>query len=270
MKKLFCFTFVLYSLCVQGFAQQSISEINTRLVRLYERLSSAPDDPARIAVNDSIKELIESYVKSEDVFSHNLKNLRYLGQITSPDSLLKIVTWNLPLNNNGMFYSYVLRRKPDGPVLVYPLSAGYSNKSILQDTTYTRSDWYGALYYDIRPFMAGGTAGWVVLGLNSGDPQITRKLIDVITFTDDDSIIFGKKVFLKERLRHRIVLNYASSGMMTLRFMTDNSIVFDHLVPVGATPDNRPLYGSDFSFDSYTNSDGIWTFSENIDVRNKE
>lgn len=271
MKYIFYFIIVISSLCSKGFAQQSTDEINNNLIHLYQRLSSAKDDPSRLAINDSIRELIESYVKSEDVFSQNLEDLRYLGQITSPDSLLKIITWNLPLDNyNGVFYSYILRRKLNGPVLVYPLSAGYSNKSILQDTTYTRANWYGALYYDIRPFFVGGTSSWVVLGLNTGDPRITRKMIDVISFTDDDSISFGKKVFLKERHLHRVVFNYASSGMMSLRFMTDKSIVFDHLVPVGATPDNRPLYGSDFSFDSYTNYDGVWTFSENIDVRNNE
>ncbi|HLN19852.1 MAG TPA: hypothetical protein VK213_02095 [Bacteroidales bacterium] len=253
-------------------AQQTLEDINSTLKNLYLRLNTATEDTTRCQVNDSIDLYINSYVNSKSVFTKNLRDLRYLGQITSPDSLLKIVTWNLALENHkGFFYSYIIRRKSkEEPATIYRLSSPYNETPILSDTTYSQSEWYGALYYDTRPVRIKGNNCWIVLGINPADPLITRKIIDVISFNESDSIMFGKKIFLNERLRNRVVFQYESAGMMTLRFNSDTSIVFDHLVPVGATSDNRPLYGADYSYDSYTFTNGTWAFSKNFDARNKE
>ena len=37
-------------------------------------------------------------------------------------------------------------------------------------------------------------AGYL-LGLDYGNPEISRKIIDVVSFAPDDSIIFGQKCF---------------------------------------------------------------------------
>ncbi len=72
-----------------------------------------------------------------------------------------------------------------------------------------------------------------MLGIDYGNPVITRKIIDVLSFAADDSILFGRKWFESgEVTRYRHVFEYASNGMMSLSFSSDKSIVFDHLVPV--------------------------------------
>ena len=211
-----------------------MSDASELLEKLYKRLVNNYVDTVRLRINDSIKVIIESYVNSDSVFYHNYRNLKYLGQFTSSDSLLKIVTWNLVLSGMpGKYFCYIIKRQEDEKKnLVYKLTSDYKNPPLATDTIYTEKEWYGALYYDIKPYTLDGRKMWVLLGIDYGNPFISRKIIEVLSFSSDNSIVFGRKWFSSGQVtKYREVFEYASNGMMSLRFKSDSSIVFDHLVP---------------------------------------
>ena len=98
--------------------------------------------------------------------------------------------------NPGRYFCYFIRKQEPGKEnIIYRLSSAYSENPVMTDTTYTESDWYGALYYDLKPFKIGDKRFWVLLGIDYGNPYITRKIIEVLSFTADNSIIFGRKWF---------------------------------------------------------------------------
>ena len=101
---------------------------------------------------------------------------------------------------------------------------------------------------------------------------MTRKIIDVLSFTPEDKIIFGRKWFDSGRsVNYRHVLEYSSSAIISLRFRSDNSIVFDHLVPLPPSGNDDRLYnGPDYSYDAYILKNGLWNLSINVDARNKQ
>lgn len=249
-------------------------ESSDSLGKLFGRLQTNYSDNVRLRINDSIKSIIESYVSSDRIFVHRFPNLRYLGQITSSDSLVKIITWNLVLRDEpGRYFCYFIRKSPDGkPNTVYSLTNTYSEKPINTDTIYSQSDWYGALYYDIKPFRTQNNYCWVLLGINFSNPLVTRKIIEVITFTPGNSIIFGRKWFdYSGNIEYRHVFEYSSTGIMSLRFGSDTSIVFDHLVPLPPSANDGHMYsGSDYSFDAYILKNGLWNLTFNVDVRNRQ
>lgn len=265
--------FILFSSCeING--QTVVTPVSAELEKLYGRLIKIPDDSTKIQVNDSIKFLIESYVESDSVFNHRFSNLRYLGQITSPDSLIKIVSWNLVFaNRSGRYYTYIIRKQNAGMKnLIYRLNADYNEIKIRSDTTYSADNWYGTLYYDIRPQTINGKTSWVILGIDYGNPLISRKLIDVIDFTQDDKIIFGMRIFSSsDSVKYREVFEYSSEAAMSLRFANDGSIVFDHLVPFSPELANdRQYYGPHYSNDAYVPEQGLWKFKLSVDARNIE
>ncbi len=244
------------------------------LAKLYHRLVISSSDADRIRINDSIRLIFSSYAESDTVFNHRFRNLRYAGQITSPDSLIKIITWNLNLENSpSMYYCYLIRKQAPGKKnIVYRLTTTYKNEKIETGKYYSTSDWYGALYYDIRPVKPCNDQSWVLLGMDLSNSFISKKIIDVLSFTSEDSVIFGKKWFVSgENVKYRDVFEYSSAGMMSLRFSSDSSIVFDHLVPFSPEMENdRQYYGPDYSYDSYDYEKGTWKFKLNVDARNKE
>ena len=255
-------------------SQISPDEMSGTIDKLFGRLHSVSEDSVRLRINDSIEFFIEAYVSSDKIFAQNLSNLRYLGQITSSDSIIKIVTWNLVLNNEpGRYFCYFIRKSTDGNANdVYSLTRSYDDKQILADTVYSQTDWYGALYYDIRPFYTDNRKCWVLLGINLSNPLLTRKVIEVLSFTRENKIIFGRRWFDSGKsLNFRHVLEYSAGAIISLRFRSDNSIVFDHLVPLPPSGyDDRLYSGPDYSYDAYIFKNGIWSLTINVDARNKQ
>lgn len=254
-------------------SQVPVKETSQLLEELFDRLVNNYNDSDRININDSISLILDSFVKSDSVFTHRFTNLRYLGQITSPDTLLKIITWNLVLEKEpGRYFCYFIRKEGPGKEnRIYKLSAHYNVKKIMTDSIYSEHDWYGALYYDLKPYNIDSKYSWVMLGIDYGNSYISRKIIETLSFSSDGSIIFGRKWFDSgNEIKFRAVFEYASNAMMSLRFKSDRSIVFDHLVPfTPSMKDDRQYYGPDYSFDAYNFENGLWKLTINVDARNQ-
>jgi hypothetical protein len=252
--------------------QYPVSDPSLRLENLFDKLAVTTLDSARIIINDSIDNFIKLYAASDSVFTHRFTRIRYLGQVGSSEEHLKIITWNLILRNSpGRYYCYFINRT--GKVnSVYKISGIYEKDPVRTDTIYTNADWYGALYYDVRMVKRDNEIYWVLLGVDYGNPAVTRKIIDVVNFEPDGKIIFGKKLFSKnEALSDRVVLEYSSDAVVTLKFITDSKIAFDHLVPFSPEfENNREKYGPEFSYDGYLLEKGLWKYRDNIDIRNKK
>ena len=274
--RLFIIYLILFMLFSTSVAKSQVSATDTPQVleELFDRLVGNYNDSERIQINDSIRLILDSYVKSDSVFTHRFTNLRYLGQIVSPDSSLKIITWNLVLENEpGKYFCYFIRKQDAVKEnKIYRLSVTYNEKPVDSDTTYTESDWYGALYYDLRPFIIDNIRCWILLGIDYGNSEISRKIIEVLSFTPENSIVFGRKWFASgEEKTYRAVFEYASNAMMSLRFRSESSIIFDHLVSFSSThKDDRRYYGPDYSFDAYNFENGLWKLVLNVDARNKQ
>lgn len=267
---IFIFTLSLCSTGVKG--QPAGQKVSSVLEKLYSRLINSTEDSVRLRINDSLTIIIDGYVRSDSIFRHKFNNLRYLGQITSPDLQLKIVTWNLILKNTASRYFCYFILRSGKEIKVYKLKATYKTDPIRTDSTYSANNWYGALYYDMRQLKKEFRGTWMLLGIDYGNFSITRKIIDVMTFTPDGGILFGKKWFdTGDAVKYREVLEYASTAVISLKFISDKSIVFDHLVPTSKDlAGNREFYAPDYSYDAYNFNKGIWKLEMNVDIKNKK
>lgn len=275
MKRLLLLSSIFTLLFVNYIAGQTTSgSIASDLEGMLRRLRENHSSSEKLAINDSLKAVIEVYAASDSVFSHRFSNLRFLGQILSPDDKVKLITWNLILDDGGnRYFCYIIRRAAAGSQnSIYKLSGIYNEAPVRTDTVYTDKDWYGALYYEIKPFRSGKETDYILLGIDYGNSFITRKIIDVLSFSPDNTIVFGKRCFNDGKtIAPRVVFEFSATAVMSLRFVSEKSIVFDHLSPISPEyKDNRQFYGPDFSFDSYDLENGLWKLKSNIDIRNKE
>jgi len=241
------------------------------LQELFYGIIDTRNNEERIQLNDSIIKIIDKYVESERVLDHRFTDLRYLGQILSPDSRLKIITWNLNLTDGtNKYFCYLIRRAKKGkPNEIFKLTAVNMDEPPSINTTYSEENWYGALYYAVQPFRYKRETCYVLLGLDYTNLLVSTKIIDVLTFTEDGGIIFGKDCFIREgEKRFRELLKYSSDGVAILRFNNRKSIIFDHLVPVSQVRRNSPAYYvPEFSFDAYVLKKGMWRFKENYEPK---
>ncbi len=250
------------------------SELSLTLSGIFTRILNSNRDNERKRLNDSLVLLMDSYTASDSVLNHKIDNVRYLGQIVSPDSRLKIITWNLILRDVGnKYFCYLIVKGSKGQKnKVYRLTGENRDEAESTGLIYTEKDWYGALYYAIQPFTKDGIRHYLLLGIDYGNSGVTRKIIDVLTINPDGRIVFGEKCFNKDNeISSRVVIEYSSEAVVSLRMKNSKCAVFDHLVSVSDDHRNDPKYmGSEFSFDGYVRKKGMWMFVSNIDVRNKK
>lgn len=274
MRQTILFIFFAVICCIPALKAQPDKVIEPKLENLFNKMAVSENDDEKKALNDTVVTLVQQYINMDSVFYHRLNNIRFLGQITSPDSLLKILTWNVAYSGGDhVYYCYMLKRSSENdPVETYLLKGTSGIGRISKDTTYTQFDWYGSLYYDIRPFTLKDEKYYVLLGLDFKDPFITRKVIEIVKFTDENKLLFGSLCFSDSgKLSYREVFEYSSRASMILRFDTENEIVFDHLSPFSPEYiDNFQYYGPDFSYDAYLLEDGQWKLKQDVDVRNKQ
>jgi hypothetical protein len=274
MKRTLSAAILLLLVSFSSFSQETDRTGGQLLDRLFKRILSTQDDNERMRLNDSVKLIVSQYVSSHSFSEMKIEGVKNLGQIVSPDNRVRILTWNLALRNSpGKYFCYLIRKGEQGAAdQVNFLNTEYTRDPIRSDTVYTQADWYGALYYDIKPFHTDNRLCWVLLGVNLSDPLATRKIIEVLSYTPDNRLIFGRRWFDDgNTVAYRHVLEYSSSAVISLRFMPDSSIVFDHLVPLQPQPGDEKIYlAPDYSYDAFIYSDRLWNFNRNVDARNRE
>jgi hypothetical protein len=254
-------------------ANSNYQAIAIKLETLFNKMAISEDDAEKSSLNDTIDAIIQEYIKTDSVFYHRFNNTKFLGQITSPDSLVKILTWNVAYSDRAQNYNcYLLYRgNKNDEIRSYKLITISGADKIRTDTVYSQKNWYGSLYYDIRPFFINSEKYYILLGIDFKDAFLTRKVIEIVQFAEGNNLLFGELCFAdQDKMRYREVFNYSSRAAMTLRFDLDDLIVFDHLSPFSPEyKDNFQYYGPDFSYDAYSLENGQWKLKQDIDVRNK-
>lgn len=255
----------------QAKSQTEVVDVPKTLEGLFIRILKA-DDSERIRLNDSVRLIINSYIHSDSVMNHMFDNLRYLGQINSPDRNIKIITWNIPLQTGeNRYYLHIIKKdKKSERNTVYSLEGKNREEAPVTDKSYSSYDWYGALYYSIQPFRIKREKLYILLGLDTDNVKFSRKIIEVLAFNEKDEVIFGRDCLLREgKKKYREVLEYSAEGMISLRISSRKLIVFDHIDTFTRGHENTTeSYGAGLSIDGYTYKKGNWVFVTDIDIRN--
>ena len=245
------------------------SDFERSLNKMYDRIIIASDNDKPI-INDSIRNLVEGYINSDTIFKNQLSGVRFLGELQSNDKNLKIVNWNvMDSGGDNSYYCYFIKknRKENS---VFKLEGRYSVAGIDSSKVFGADDWYGALYYDVRHFRSNRRDLYMVLGYDYTALGESRKIIDIVGF-NDNGIYFGDGVLdMDGATLKRHILKYSSDGVVSLRFHSNKSVVFDHLTAFSNEESSGPSYGSALSFDAFILEKGIWKFYSNVDIRNQK
>ncbi len=239
------------------------------LNQMYERIIVASDNNKSL-INDSIRNLVEEYIYSDTIFKNQLSGVKFLGELQSNDKNLKIINWNvMDSGGDNRYYCYFIK-KDKKKNIVFKLEGRYNVTGIDSSKVFGANDWYGALYYDLRHFRNNREDLYMVLGYDYTHLGESRKIIDIVGF-NDNGIYFGDGALdMNGKALKRYILEYSSEGVVSLRFHSDKSVVFDHLAAFSNGQNSDPSYGSALSFDAFILEKGVWKFYSNVDIRNQK
>lgn len=266
----FTISFILLAISLNIGAQNATVSIETSINGIYERLMNA-EDAQKFIKNDSIISIIDDYLHSDTIMESNLIGVRFLGEIIAQDEKLKIVNWNvMDSKGDNYYYCYFIRNHAKENT-VYQLKGMHREESIEIDKQYKTNNWYGALYYAIQSFKIKNEEYYMILGYDYAGLGVSRKIIEIISFNDDDEIVFGNAILEKGGSKNmREVLEYSSEGVVSLRFNNKKSVIFDHLASFADNQEaSSEYYGSALTFDAYIFEKNRWNFHENVDIRNQ-
>jgi hypothetical protein len=265
-----------FFLCLFCYVNISISNGNERDIRhaedslnlLFKELADAGSGDSRTTVNNRIIEILDDVLILPASARYRFDRLTSLGKATSPDSLLRIYTWNIahsPMEYR--YYGFIQKLdKVSDEISLFFLDHTSSRKNF-ENETYTPEKWYGALYYQIHQVEYSGKTMYTLIGFDFNNLFTNIKLVDILTFNDDGPL-FGAPVFsFRDGIRHRAVFEYSSKAVMLLRYMPeDDMIIYDHLSPSSPRFKGQyRYYGPDFSYDALKFGNGSWVSIPDVD-----
>lgn len=245
------------------------------IARLFRQMYASKKDEDKLQINEKIIDLFNKTLVNTETFDYAYDSLTSMGKIRSSDNLLRIYSWNVPLEkglNNCYAFIQVKPKKAD-ECKVFELKENSDKIENLENRTLKQSEWYGSLIYEIIPVKYKGKKLYTLLSLDFNDLYTNKKYIDILYFSKDyQEIFFGKNIFqTKKGAKSRIVFEYSSRVVMSLKYDTESKqIIFDHLSPTKSSLKGvYQFYGPDFSFDAFKYNKEKWVYIEDLYMKNQ-
>jgi hypothetical protein len=269
MKYCFSLFFLIFSSqLLVGQSNLSIKE--KELSGLYNEVKNQEVFEDKLTVNarftDEFKKILINKESIKFPFD-SLKNAKGIKDIKSTDGKVRIFTWAIKNNYEGVYqYFGLIVKKESSKNSVYELKDNIDPTNSRISGVIDISKWYGALYIDIVPRSIGSKKHYTLFGWDGNSSASNIRILDVLTFTGKTAKL-GAPIFKnqKEKL-NRVYFEYSESAVMNMIYEEKyNRIMFDHLIP--ETPDLKGIYSfyiPDFSYDSYVWKKDGWHLMEDV------
>jgi hypothetical protein len=261
-------------------ANEPDSVIVKRLHEMASRLYSQQPDSIKAAVSDSIYAEIRGTLNSNRSSSFPFDSIKFIRMVASGDQYFRLITWTVPFDDHHSYYGFLLKKTGDADTII---ELQQNDAQRAPDKAYTTSNWPGAVYQELITQRHRGKILYTLLGWVDAEQGISRRIIEVLTFDDSGTPVFGAPVFkLGRQLQHRVLfeftdqvpfhLAYEEQYLPNRRNRKGMMIVFNRL------GGNDPRMGRFFrapvpsydTFDALIFEDGLWNLYPNIDARAME
>lgn len=266
--------FIFIVAALYGTAQFNFTQRQSELATLLDSLRAAKNDASKFRWNDQFKQLMWSTAQEPTIFDLQFTSLRSVGIIDSPDGMVRIINWNVEMDDQSQKYcAFVIQRdvKNNKHQVVELIDNSFMLPGKPEEVL-DAENWYGALYYQIIPFERSGKTSYVLLGWDGGLQSSNTKLIDVLTFTGN-SLKLGLSAFkMGDKTLKRVFFEHSEKAVMSLRYEPEyKRIIFDHLSPEAPNLVGfYEYYVPDMSYDAFVLSGNKWVLKEDVIGVNKE
>jgi hypothetical protein len=273
MKLLSSISIVLLSFAAVSQTGGNLEEREDRLDSLLTRLRDAENNGEKKERNLAFKAELESFVDIQGAFDYRFTKLQTVGVIDSPDNLVRIINWNVELDDlSHEYYCYVLRFDKKKKKYLHTELKDLSFGMPSQPTEMvTQDNWYGALYYKIIPIQKGSRTMYTLIGWDHNSSLSQMKLLDVMYFSGSN-VKLGSPVFkIGKTTQYRVFFEHSKKVNMFINYEEDRArIMMDHLSPESpALKSFRSYYVPDLSYDSFTYENNKWVLKEDVIGVNK-
>lgn len=259
---------------VTGATAQSIEEQENKLVILFEQLRNQKENQKTDSVNNLILRTFKKTLELENSFRYEFEKLDKISKQTSSDYKVKLYNWNIQYKDGSFKYfcliNYKINRKT---YKVIELNDKSDEISKPENLVLNNKNWYGALYYAIIVKKYKGNKFYTLLGWDGNDSFTSKKLIDILTFDENDNAVFGAPILKFDNIiQKRVQFEFTEQVSMLLRYDDKiDMIVWDRLAPSSKELTGQAMYyGPSFINDGMSFEKGFWVLYKDLDLKNRE
>lgn len=280
MKKPFLLVFVLFSLAAAQ-AQQKILPADLKLLRKKEDslktiIKGVMVDSLTAGRMLSDSQFVKTLVRGLQVrnsFYYGFDSVKGIGKVYAPDSSFRIFTWQISFND------YYCRQRgaiqyntPDGALKLVPLWDASEFTDMPMDSARTRSNWIGAVYYNIIQTKYNGKNYYTLFGFDGHGVRSTKKWIEVMTFDAKNMPVFGGSPFFsfeEDSVRRsplrRYSIEYKKDASATVNFEPEMGLILvDHLISETDEPDQPSTFVPDGDYEGFKWTNGKWVHVDKV------
>jgi hypothetical protein len=277
MKKLFILLF-LFFISVCSFAQ-GIGKAELKILKQKEdslkdfsvKIIQGINAENRFNADSMFTRILVRALKTKNSFHYPFDSLQTVSVLYSPDSVFRIFTWQLVINENVIRQHGAIQMKTyDGSLKLYPLIDKSDVTTNVQDTIGNHFGWIGAIYYKIIMKRSSNRNYYTLLGFDENNIRSSRKIIEVLDFANDEPV-FGGRYFSFEddgvfkSARSRYIMEYKKEAGPRLNYDKDlDMIIVEHLVSESNEPNKKWTLIGDGDYEGFKWKNGKWVHVEKV------
>jgi hypothetical protein len=211
---------------------------------------------------------LKTALKVENSYEFPFDSVRTMSIVESPDKKFRILTWQLQMKDHSHRYFGAIQKNSDTLALqpLIDMSMFIGNP---QDTLLSANSWYGCLYYNITQKKYKGKTYYYLFGWDGNDMWSNKKMVDVLTFNEQGTPMFGYPMFLMKDdpdPKTRIIIEYKEDASPVFNYDEQlKMIVISYLRP--ENPMSEGIYFTyipDGTYVGFYFKKGMWRFKEQV------
>jgi len=281
VKKTSCFILsILLCIGTNVFAQHSLTKTSKAILKIKEdslfvigkQIVASEEASVRFRSDSQFTRLLVRSLKTPFSFNYPFDSLTTISRLYSPDSLFRIFTWQVSRDADlHRRHGAIQMRTADGSLKLFPLI----DRSIViqnQEDTVTNNEWWvGAIYYKVIKKVYNNKNYYTLFGYDENSIRSTKKRIEVLTFDEKGSPVFGGKYFTFEKdtinkpVQSRYTVEYKKNGNGRILYDDElDMIIYDHLISESNEPAKKFTYIPDGDYEGFKWVNGKWQHIEKV------
>ncbi len=235
-----------------------------RNITFYSDVSqSAISAQHRLHADSLLQASVRIYLQKPESRKDFSDDCIWLNVQYTPDSTLRIVSWQLNLNDSLFSYRAFLQNLRSGELFEMQELPVIPKNSVYQ--TLDAAHWYGGIYYDIKAVQFSNHSAFLLFGFRIVKGKQKEKFCDVLWFDDANQPQFGLPVFQydEDDIRHRIFIDYDFRARGYMQYDEKKKrILFDHIIEV---PSHEGMMRvPDGSYEGFQFDDGMFEYQAKV------
>ncbi len=270
--------FIMALICTCTFAQ-GINRADLKVLKQKEdslrilsfKIIQGINAENRFTADSNFTRTLVRALKIPHSFHFPFDSLQTVSVLYSPDSVFRIFTWQLVINENIIRQHGAIQMKTyDGSLKLYPLIDKSDVTTNVADTIGNHLGWIGAIYYKIILKKSSNQNFYTLLGFDENNIRSSRKIIEVLNFLNDEPTFGGRYFSFEEdsvfkTSQSRFILEYKKEAGPRLNYDKElDMIIVEHLVSESNEPKKKWTLVGDGDYEGFKWKGGKWVHVEKV------